>query len=84
MRFDRRRLQQVILNLLSNAVKFQSKGVINVHSYMSLFDDDSFFEVSVQDQGIGMTKSEAANVFAPINLKKRNQELRQVNNGIGL
>ena len=30
IRFDHRRLQQVLLNLLSNAIKFQSKGKIIV------------------------------------------------------
>ena len=32
IKFDIRRLQQVVLNLLSNAVKFQKEGVIKVCS----------------------------------------------------
>ena len=30
MKFDKRRLQQVVYNLLSNAVKFSKKGIISI------------------------------------------------------
>ena len=33
LKFDKRRLQQVLVNLLSNACKFQQKGVIKVSAY---------------------------------------------------
>ena len=33
LKFDKRRLQQVLLNLLSNACKFQQAGVITVSAF---------------------------------------------------
>ena len=49
LRFDRRRLQQVILNLLSNAIKFQSEGTITIMSDLKERDNKLFLEVSVED-----------------------------------
>ena len=52
MKFDKRRLQQVILNLLSNAVKFTQEGSIKVHAFVFQEGDDEreyVFEMTVQD-----------------------------------
>ena len=86
--FDKRRFQQVLLNLLSNAVKFQEKGVIKVTATIRTrnLDGKLFIILAVKDKGIGMTKSEAAQVFNPFN-RTRDQTSQRMNshsNGIGL
>lgn len=54
-------IEQVTLNLLSNAIKYSSEGtVINVHSWWM----DNFVFCSIQDQGIGIPKTEQPKVFA--------------------
>ena len=69
IKFDKRRLQQVLLNLLSNAVKFTSKGEIKVDAIVeSKSNGKQFLEVSVTDSGIGLTKGEAKDVFIPFKL----------------
>ena len=69
IKFDKRRLQQVLLNLLSNAVKFTSKGEIKVDAIVeSKQNGKQFLEVSVTDSGIGLTKGEAKDVFIPFKL----------------
>ena len=57
LKFDRRRLQSVLLNLLTNATKFQKQGVIEVNSKLRTRQDGQLLLiVSVEDQGIGLTK----------------------------
>jgi signal transduction histidine kinase len=66
LHFDRRRLQQVLLNLLLNAVKFQQQGKIQVDAQVVSEDigtNKFSLEISVLDQGIGMTAEEASHVF---------------------
>ena len=61
LKFDKRRLQQVLLNLLSNAVKFQTGGIIRVETEV-IFEDNwgnvPMLQVTVTDQGIGMSEEE--------------------------
>ena len=52
------------MNLLTNAVKFQKKGVIKIQSrvlkkHVSLTESKLALEVTVTDEGIGMTVEEA-------------------------
>ena len=66
LHFDRRRLQQVLLNLLLNAVKFQQQGKIQIEAQVVTEDLGSnkfSLEISVLDQGIGMTEEEVSQVF---------------------
>ncbi|TQD25062.1 sensor histidine kinase [Methanolobus vulcani] len=57
---DRDKLVQVFINLLNNAVKFSKKnGTVRV----SAQEDDDFIEISVSDNGIGMSGEEFEKVF---------------------
>jgi len=89
MKFDKRRLQQVILNLLSNAVKFTLEGTIVVTASLrsgSFFARECLLDITVQDKGIGMSWTEQSNVFEPFS-KSDNVVSRNLNkhgNGVGL
>ncbi|MFT6732638.1 MAG: signal transduction histidine kinase [Polaribacter sp.] len=68
---DQQRLGQIITNLLSNAIKFTKKGSIElyVHSDKTPFLNDNYIDskttliFSVEDSGIGMTKSQQNRLF---------------------
>jgi len=81
VRADRRRLKQVVINLLSNAIKYNRQyGLVNVS-----FSQPSArrVRVSVQDDGLGLSPEQVANVFQPFN--RLGQELGpQEGTGIGL
>ena len=77
LQFDKRRLQQVLLNLLLNAVKFQQSGkiTIDVQIVADGVDGNAYtLEVSVLDQGIGMTDAQAMHVFDPLPDSSRRSE----------
>lgn len=57
---DRDMLVQILTNLLSNAIKYSPKGGLVVISGKR---QGPSAEISVQDQGIGMSESEAAQLF---------------------
>ena len=84
IKFDKRRLQQVLLNLLSNACKFTNTGVIEVFPLLNIRDPESgavLIEVSVKDEGIGIAASDLKEIFKPF----RMQNKRGVKgNGVGL
>ena len=63
LKFDKRRLQQVLLNLLSNACKFQREGIIQVDSFIMRgsnhnhnigSNSEVFITVIVEDKGAGI------------------------------
>jgi signal transduction histidine kinase len=57
---DEDKLGQVLENLLSNAVKYSPEGS---QIQISGGTGDSAYQVSVQDQGIGMTPEQTARIF---------------------
>jgi PAS domain S-box-containing protein len=64
---DESRVRQIVLNLLSNAVKFTDAG--SVHVTVSSRDAEPatgkvHLTLAVEDTGIGLSKAEAAAVFA--------------------
>lgn len=57
---DENMLDTILRNLISNAIKFtQPKGEIQIYS--TLIND--FVEITVKDNGVGMTESEIATIF---------------------
>ena len=84
LKFDRRRLQQVLMNLLSNACKFTNEGEIVVYAnWRNDFAEQGavMIEVTVVDDGIGIAPNDLEEIFKPF----RMQNARGVKgNGVGL
>jgi PAS domain S-box-containing protein len=60
MKADRDKVEQVLQNIISNAVKYSPEGsLIQVKGVVK----EDQYEVSVDDQGIGMTSEQVAKVF---------------------
>lgn len=60
--WDAGRIEQVLVNLVSNALKYSPDGGPVV---VKLRGDDETVEMSVSDQGIGISEGELARVFQP-------------------
>ena len=76
--WDRLRLSQALSNLLSNAIKYSEGG--EVHVRIRLLEEE--VQVTVQDQGVGMTAEEIDQLFQ---LYSRLQRTRKIaGNGLGL
>lgn len=58
---DSAKLRQILLNYLSNAIKYSEQGEIKV----SLDFDGKYLKLSVQDNGIGISKEDLVKVFDP-------------------
>lgn len=75
---DAERLHQVVVNVLSNAVKFSPDGgVVQVE----LTRDDGFFEIVVQDHGIGIRREFLPYVFERF---RQADPSGAINRGLGL
>ena len=82
-------MQQVLHNLLSNAIKFTRKGKIRIKGKVKPKENDPnqlVLTVSVADEGIGLSREDAARVFDGL-IENKDPTSRQLNpygNGIGL
>lgn len=57
---DMEKILQVILNLVNNAIKYSKpKGVVT----LTLRNDDKWFYLDIQDQGIGIPKEQQGRIF---------------------
>lgn len=78
---DKNMIKTIIRNLLSNAIKFTEKnGKINI----SYNKSEQYYEISVKDNGVGMSKDIANNLFS-INKKTSTQGTeKEKGTGLGL
>ncbi len=63
---DRQKMTQVLENLLGNAVKFAPEGgsiEVNGQSYQDPQSGETFYFLSMKDDGVGMTLAQTAHVF---------------------
>ena len=71
----------VIRNLLSNAIKFtKSQGLITI----SLFQQNDFVEVAIEDNGVGMSKEVADTLFLANNFHSTQGTNNEKGSGLGL
>ncbi len=78
---DRRAVRQILLNLLSNSVKFSDKGT-QIEVDAQAIDGD--LELSVSDEGVGMSEDELARIGAPYVQGEAGQMSDQRGSGLGL
>ena len=76
--WDRLRLSQALSNLLSNAIKYSEGG--EVHVCIRLLEEE--VQVSVRDQGAGMTAEEIDQLFQLYSRLERTRKI--AGNGLGL
>ena len=84
LKVDRIRIEQVIINLLSNAIKYTPpKGEIIIN----LNEKEKYIEISITDNGIGLTKKDKVQLFQKFGKIKRfpNQlDIEYEGTGLGL
>lgn len=79
--FDRIKIEKIIDNLLSNALKYTPEGgKIDV----SLIYNSKYWELSVQDSGIGIPKDAARNLFQRFYRAENAINSQETGSGLGL
>jgi PAS domain S-box-containing protein len=82
---DPDRIRQILLNLLSNAIKFTDVGQVVLRVTAHLSDTDSaVLNCSVEDTGIGMSKSALESLFSPFTQADSTISRRFGGTGLGL
>lgn len=80
--FDRDKMREVIINLLDNAIKYTPVGTVFVRVQTIIKERKSFVRISVKDQGIGIRKEDAIQLFKKF---ARADEAKTIDpNGLGL
>ena len=78
---DRRAVRQILLNLLSNSVKFSDKGgQVDIDAQAI----DGALELSISDDGAGMSAAEIARIGAPYAQGEAGQLSAERGSGLGL
>ncbi len=78
-------LQQVLNNLMSNAEKFTFNGAVHLKVYTQRKGTDmSELCFEVEDSGVGMTKTDLAQIFLKFKQAKQNNNLKKQGTGLGL
>jgi two-component system sensor histidine kinase/response regulator len=82
---DSLRLGQVLINLLANAVKFTKDGEVSLSvKKLSSYGSGITLEFSVSDTGIGMTESQAENIFKSYSQANDDTSRKFGGTGLGL
>lgn len=80
---DENRFSQIINNLISNAIKFSpKKGIIEIGYYLKQYNNQTFIEFYVTDNGKGIPKSKFKFIFERFSQADDNDF--KVGNGLGL
>ncbi|MFH1304940.1 MAG: ATP-binding protein [Candidatus Omnitrophota bacterium] len=80
VRFDRDKIIQVLVNLLNNAVKFTEEGGITIRTAGA----NNFIQVSVEDTGTGIKKSDIPKLFQQFVQLERGEGRKTGGTGLGL
>ncbi len=83
---DSLRLSQIITNLLSNALKFTNEGgkVIFQVTELKSFDDNAYFQVRIEDTGVGMSEDFQKHLFNAFEREHNTTKSGVQGTGLGL
>lgn len=82
---DSARLGQVIYNLLGNAIKFTEKGEVRLIAKLLSIDRDEYnIRFQVEDSGIGISKTQQAQIFEPFQQAAASTTRKFGGTGLGL
>lgn len=82
---DSIRLRQILSNLLSNAIKFSANPEQTGHVRVrAVLKDDEHFQLSVTDNGIGMSQEYQDKLFTPFTQEEASTTRRFGGTGLGL
>ncbi|MEO5347090.1 MAG: response regulator [Magnetococcus sp. YQC-9] len=82
---DSLRLGQVLINLVTNAVKFSKGGNVVVQTrVLKVWEHTVELQITVSDQGIGMTADQVANLFQPFSQADNSTTRQYGGTGLGL
>ena len=84
MHTDATKLRQCLFNLLSNAAKFTENGRIVLHLRRERVADLDWIQLSVEDQGIGMTPEQVGRLFERFSQADETTTRRFGGTGLGL
>ncbi len=85
LRGDPTRLRQVLSNLMSNAIKFSDKGSIKITAKkIKDYSTKEIVRFEVIDQGIGLDKETADNIFLPFTQEDGSSTRKFGGTGLGL
>lgn len=84
MKTDPTRLRQILLNLLGNAIKFTDEGEVSLEIAEATLNGKSVLEFSIQDTGIGISRSDIEKLFKPFSQAVGISALREQGTGLGL
>ena len=78
---DSRKIEQVVTNLLNNAIKFTNpNGTIIIKGFL----ENGFINVSIQDNGIGISEEEQERIFTPYYQSMSGKNSEEKGSGLGL
>ncbi len=60
MDHDREKLDRILTNLVTNAIKYSVNGVVSLHTVV---EAEEIFEISVSDQGVGISEEDLPHIF---------------------
>lgn len=80
LNLDRQKVMQILLNLLSNACKFTQKGRIT----FTIYNDDKFLYISIEDTGVGIPKDKLAFIFDKFTQIDGSQTRKFEGTGLGM
>jgi signal transduction histidine kinase/CheY-like chemotaxis protein/AraC-like DNA-binding protein len=82
--FDRDKLEKILSNLFINAIKFTSSGniIISIPDKFSFRNNNRFFEINVEDTGVGIPADKIETVFD--RFFTESNDTVQTGTGIGL
>ncbi|MDR7372580.1 ATP-binding protein [Flavobacterium aquidurense] len=76
------RLKQILSNIIGNAYKFTEEGFIKIEAKIA--EDERFFNVTIEDSGIGIEKGNQQLVFEEFAQANENIEKKYGGTGLGL